>query len=244
MKKLIYSLLIGASAVLMSSCMEIDNFDAPGSHFTGRIIDTTTGKNILADQGECRVRIWEKSFSTNPANQDIPVKQDGEFNNTKLFAGTYDVVPEGAWWPADTIQIGLGSKKKTENFEVTPYLRLIDFKQELFSNNDSLRLSCKLNTPPIIEGLPTIMEVRPFLSLTQYCGAGNRIDFYNTNTYRKSVMKTWDKIAKESDGLPEAYTITVPVKKGYTYFVRMGAKVRDTFEKYNYTEIVKIEVPQ
>ena len=96
MKKTIYSILFVASVLASSSCMKVDNFDAPEAHVTGRIIDSTTGENILADQGECRVRIWEKSFSLNPANQDIPVKQDGTYNNSKLFSGTYDVVPEGA----------------------------------------------------------------------------------------------------------------------------------------------------
>jgi hypothetical protein len=109
--------------------MEVDNFDEPDAHFTGRIIDKTTGENILADQGAGRVKIWEKSFSLNPGSQTIPVKQDGTFNNTKLFKGTYDVVPEGAWWPADTIRIGIG-KKAVHDFEVTPYLKLIDLKTE------------------------------------------------------------------------------------------------------------------
>ena len=78
MKKIFYSLFVCAAALCAASCMEIDNFDGPDSHFTGRIIDATTGKNILADQGECRVRIWEKSYSLNPGHQDIPVKQNGK----------------------------------------------------------------------------------------------------------------------------------------------------------------------
>mgnify|MGYP000258408169 CR=1 FL=1 len=61
----------------------VDNFDEPSARFTGRIIDKTTGENILADQAECRVRIYEKSYSLNPTPQDIPVKQDGTFNNSK-----------------------------------------------------------------------------------------------------------------------------------------------------------------
>ncbi|NDV60343.1 DUF3823 domain-containing protein [Bacteroides sp. 519] len=240
MKKLIYSLFVGASAFLMASCMGIDNFDAPDAHFTGRIIDSTTGKNILADQGECRVRIWEKSFSLNPAHQDIPVKQDGEFNNNKLFKGTYDVVPEGAWWPADTIRVGIG-KKTVENFEVTPYLTLFDFTTELVG--DSLFMTCRLDAPKK-EGLPQIMEIRPYLSLNQFCGAANCIGQYNNNDHKVNIMKTWDKLDKEADGKSIKFTAKAKVKPGYIYFVRMGAKVRDTHEKFNYTEIKMIEVPQ
>ena len=241
MKKTIYSILFVASVLASSSCMKVDNFDAPEAHVTGRIIDSTTGENILADQGECRVRIWEKSFSLNPANQDIPVKQDGTYNNSKLFSGTYDVVPEGAWWPCDTIRVGIGKKTVTQNFEVTPYLKLIDFQVNLEGEN--LTMSCRLDAP-ITEGLPQIMEVRPYLSLNQFCGASNCINYYNTNDFRVNVMKSWDKIEKEGDGRTIPFEVTVPVKRGYIYFVRMGAKVKDSFEKHNYTERVKVEVPQ
>ena len=47
MKKLIYSLLFGTSALLMASCMGVDNFDAPDCHFYGKIIDSTTGEGIV-----------------------------------------------------------------------------------------------------------------------------------------------------------------------------------------------------
>lgn len=250
MKKIVSNLLVGASILLMASCMGVDNFDEPSAHFTGRIIDVTTGENIYADQGECRVRIWEKSFSLNPSPQDIPVKQDGTFNNTKLFNGTYDVVPEGAWWPCDTIRVGIGGKV-TQNFEVTPYLKVFDLKTELI--DDSLAISCRLDAP-ITEGLPQIMEVRPYLSLNQFCGAGNAISYYFnmgqssdsniSQKYVKKIMTTWERIPKLEDGKSEVYSFKVDVKPGYTYFVRVGAKVKDTFQKCNYSEIVKVEVPQ
>lgn len=242
MKKIFYSLFACVSALCVASCMEIDNFDAPDEHFTGRIIDSTTGENILADQGECHVRIWEKSYSLNPSPQDIPVKQDGEYNNTKLFAGTYDVVPEGAWWPADTVRLGIGGKTVKRDFEVTPYLKLIDFQTRI--EDGKLVVSCRLDVPPIEEGMPNIMDIRPFLSLNQYCGAANSISYYSTiDDYKKNINAKWDKVKKLEDGKSEVYEFRLWVKPGYTYFVRMGARVRDTFQKYNYTEIVKVEIP-
>lgn len=244
MKKIIYSLFIGASVWCMPSCMEVDNFDEPDAHFTGRIIDSTTGENILADQGECRVRLWEKSYSENPGNQDIPVKQDGTFNNTKLFNGTYDVVPEGAWWPADTVRIGIGGKT-VENFEVTPYLKLSEFQLEL-TDPDSIQVSCRFEATPAPEGMayPVIQDIRPFLSLNQFCGAANCLSYYSgLDQYKKTINRTWEKLTKSEDGKSQVYSFKVWVKPGYIYFVRMGARVKDTFEKYNYTEIKQIEIP-
>lgn len=241
MKKVIYNLLIGATTLLVASCMKVDNFDEPHAHFCGRIIDATTGENILADQGECHVRILEKSYSLNPSPQDIPVKQDGTFNNERLFNGTYDITPEGSWWPCNVTRLGIG-KYMNHDFEVTPYLKIKDFTTEL--NGTTLTMSCRLFAP-ITEGLPQAMEIRPFLSLNQFCGAANHIDHYYTDAYRISLgNKTWDQLGDMATGEGyDIYTISVELKRGYIYFVRMGAKVKDTFEKFNYSEIVKIEVP-
>lgn len=241
MKKLIYNLLFGASALLVASCMEVDNFDEPHAHFSGRIIDVTTGESILADQGECRIRLLEKSYSLNPAPQDIPLKQDGTFNNTKLFNGTYDVTPEGAWWPCDKTRIGIGGHV-THDFEVTPYLKIKDFKTEL--NGTTLTMSCRLFAPKT-EGIPQAQELRPFLSLNQFCGAANHIDHYFTDAYRVNLRnKSWSDLVNLTTGEgSDTYTLTMELKHGYTYFVRMGAKVKGDPETFNYSEIVKIEVP-
>lgn len=241
MRNLIHGLLIVTLALLATSCMGIDNFDGPDAWFSGKIIDATTGGNVLADQTECHIRIWEKSYSLTPAPQDIPLKMDGTFNNNKLFRGTYDVVPEGAWWPADTVRVGIGNHA-TYDFEVTPYLKIKDFKAEF--DGDSIVISGRLFAP-VTAGLPQVNEVRPFLSLNQYCGAANHIDYYYTDNLCLSLRKMWKDLGDMDTGEgKDVYTFKVKPKAGYIYFVRMGANVNDNFKKYNYSEIVKIEIPQ
>lgn len=44
MKKLKHSLLFGVLTLFVTSCMEVDNFDEPDAHFTGRIIDKLRGR--------------------------------------------------------------------------------------------------------------------------------------------------------------------------------------------------------
>lgn len=242
MNKLLYNLLIGVSMICVTSCMEIDNFDEPNAHISGRLIDSTTGENYVTDQGDTHIRIWEMSFSTSPKPQDLVVKMDGNYNNEKLFAGTYDMLPyNGSYWPCDTVRhVGIG-KKSVQDFTVTPYLKIKDFKTQL--NGTTLTMSCRLFAP-ITTDLPMVLEVRPFLSFTQYCGNANKIDFYHTNTNRISLRKTWDKLGDMQTGEGfETYTISVELKPGYTYRVRMGANVNDTHQKYNYSEIVTVSVP-
>ena len=84
---------------------------------------------------------------------------------------------------------------------------------------ENLTMSCRLDAP-ITEGLPQIMEVRPYLSLNQFCGASNCINYYNTNDFRANVMKSWDKIEKEGDGRTIPFEVTVPVNADiFTLFV-------------------------
>lgn len=250
MKRNLYCLLLSSIMIVyMTSCMEIDNFDEPDARVSGRLIDATTGENYLTDQGETHIRIWEMSYSTNPTPQDLAVKSDGTYNNEKLFRGTYDMIPyNGSYWPIeDAVRVGIGKKGAVQDFTVTPYLKIKDFNVELggIDPSDSdfrlLKLSCRLFAP-ITSDLPMVMEVWPFLSLNQFCGNANRIDYYDKD--RITIRKSWDQIGDMTSGEGrQTYTITVSVKPGYTYNVRMGANVNDTHKKFNYSEMVKIEIP-
>jgi len=237
-----YIFALPLTLFLLSSCMEIDNFDAPSASIEGRLIDKVTGKNMLVDQADNHIRIWEMSYSTNPTPQDLAVKMDGTYKNTKLFSGTYDMVPlDGAYWPCDTTyNVPIGKTGSVMDFEVTPYLHLTDFTAEL--SGTTLTLTCRLH-PAVTEGLPMVMEIRPFLSTNQYCGAANHIDYYYTDDYRISVRKAWNKI-DDGTGYSEPYSISMEVKPGYHYWCRMGAQVNNNYKNWNYTEIVEIIVPQ
>ena len=241
MKHIFYLLTIIAC---LASCMKIDNFDAPEAKVSGRIIDKTTGQNMLFDQNDTKIRIWERSYSLKPEPQDLAVKADGTYKNTKLFAGTYNMLPyNGAYWPCDTtFYVPIGRKGTVQDFYVTPYLHLLDFKYEL--KGLELTMSCMLHAP-IVENMPQVQEIRPFLNTNQHCGYANHLGYYWSDDYKVRIMKDWSAICNKS--LPnygkDTYSITVPVKAGYTYWCRLGAKVNNAFENYNYTETVKIVVP-
>ncbi|MNE75153.1 hypothetical protein D3C80_1712830 [compost metagenome] len=136
----------------------------------------------------------------------------------------------------------MGANAK-QNFEVTPYLHVKNVKWNLKAEN-KLDISCSL-AAPVTNGLPQVIEVRPFFSLTPYCGAGSRIDAYYKDEYRELINQNWENIGSMQTGEgKETYTIKdIPLKSGYTYYVRMGAKVRDTYEKFNYSNVEVITVP-
>ncbi|HEY9048644.1 MAG TPA: DUF5013 domain-containing protein [Ohtaekwangia sp.] len=241
MKNILY-ILLGVMLFAVTSCMEVDNWEEPNVRVHGRVIDALTGENLLTAQNDWGIRIWERSWKQSaPTAQSLVVMQDGSYNNSKLFGGTYDMLPYGgAFWPIDTVK-NVEFKGTTEqDFTVTPYLQLLGFETSL--NGLKLTLSCQLKAP-IRDGLPNLVEIKPFLSLNQFCGANNFIDLAEYNNQRKQINKSWmEEVGDvETSGI---YRIgPLAVKPGYTYYVRLGANVNDANRKYNYTEIVKIVVP-
>lgn len=157
---------------------------------------------------------------------------------------------DGSWWPCDTVfDVPIGNvNNATMNFEVVPYLKLKDFEVEVLhrpeADMDTLVMSCRLFAP-VTDGLPQVRELRPFLSLNKYCGAGNKLDYYYNDTYRINIRQAWSRIGDVTTGEGnQTYTLRVPVKRGYDYWVRMGANVNDQYMKYNYTEVKHVQIPQ
>lgn len=234
--------MLGVLLIAVTSCMEVDNWDEPDVRVHGRIIDFYSGENILTSQGDWGIRIWERTWTASePTSQSLNVMQDGSYNNSKLFAGTYDMLPYGGpFWPVDTVHDVSFKGSVEQDITVTPYLILKGF--EYARNGLKLTLKVQLQAP-IRNGLPNLVEIKPFLSLNQFCGATNFIDLPEYNNTRKQINRSWmEEVGDvEESGI---YTIgPIPVKPGYTYYVRVGANVNDANRKYNYTEIVKIEVP-
>jgi hypothetical protein len=245
MKNILY-LLSGAALLFLASCQKIDNWDEPDARLYGNVIDSYTGQNLVMDQNDWQIRIidrtWEKMKGTVAQYQNLAVQKDGVYNNSKLFPGTYDMLPyDGPFWPVDTVK-GVVLKDETkQDFTVKPYLQILDFKATL--NGTSLTLSCKIKAP-LITGLPNLYEIKPFLSLTTFCGASNYINIGDYNNMRISVNKSWSSyVPGGSDTTPVINIGPLPVKSGYTYYVRIGANVNALSRRYNYSPIEKVVVP-
>jgi hypothetical protein len=225
----------------LSSCYKRDNWAEPDAQISGNIIDSYTGKPLLTSQADWPIRIWERTWKESvPVNQTIPVKQDGSYNNSKLFAGTYDMLPYGGpFWPVvdttkNVVFTNSGTKK---DLPVTPYLRLIDFETSI--QGTDLTLKIRLIAPKRV-GLPNIVEIKPYLSLTSFVGESNYINIPEYNNKRIQINKSWLTAVGDKD-TSNVYTIgPLPIKAGYTYNVRVGANVNDANRKYNYSEIKQV----
>jgi hypothetical protein len=242
--KIILNLLLVATVLFLASCQEIDNWDEPNARLYGNVIDSYTGENLMMDQNDWQIRIidrtWEQMNGTVAQYQSLAVQKDGVYNNSKLFPGTYDMLPyDGPFWPVDTVK-GIVLRSETQqNFTVTPYLQVLNFNATL--NGTNLTLSCTVKAP-IIAGLPNLYEVKGFLSLTTFCGNSNYINIGDYNNLRKQINKSWAAEVGTADS--KDYTLgPFPVKSGYTYYVRIGANVNALSRRYNYSPIIKVVVP-
>lgn len=235
MKQLINSILLGI-IILSSACTKTDNYDLPDASFEGSLI-ASTGGNLLTSQGSSQIRLEQVSWSATPSPQEIPSKFDGTFKDTKLFKGTYKVIPKGgAFWPtADTarVEISKGSKR---DFVVTPYLLIKNFTATLSGTTLTLKYTMEA---PVGTGMPAIIETQPYVNNTALVGTGASIrDF--SEVYKKTISKEW----LDMTNADKSVTIEIPgMLPGRKFFVRAGVRVNDSFKSSNFSEIIEINVP-
>lgn len=236
MKKSISRVLLGFIMLASAACTKIDNYDGPGASFEGNLI-SSEGGNLLTSQGSTQIRLEQISWSATPSPQEIPSKFDGTFIDTKLFKGTYKVIPKGgAFWPIyDTARVEIDKGTK-HDFTVTPYLVIKNFTAILAGTTLTLHYDI---SAPISAGLPTILETQPFVNTSKLVGTGASIrDF--SDIYKKTINKEWADLTTAEKSI----TIEIPnMLRGRKFFVRAGVRLNDSFKSYNFSEIIEVDVP-
>src|SRR4051812_25773883 len=106
MKNTAFATALGMLLLMGASCKKNDNFSGPTETLKGNIIDVATKQTVQSevsgDNGSgTRIKLLEISWSDSPTPLYLATKQDGTYINTKVFAGTYKVIAEGAFVPMD-----------------------------------------------------------------------------------------------------------------------------------------------
>ncbi len=233
---------MGCCIIAVASCTKTDNMPGPNAGFQGRLLDVTNSKNnFVTETNGVQVKLEELSWSSTPTPQYIPSKPDGSFEDTKLFSGHYRVTPTaGAFWPVDPVELDINGLT-THDFELMPYLKITNFSHRL--SGDTLIMSLNLVAPKT-DGLPTIIDLQPFVNNTKFVGAGANISQYTTPTDQSkkniiTINSNWsDAIAQTT------YVVKVPdLIHGRTFYARVGVRVNDSYKQFNYSEIVEVQVP-
>ena len=237
MNKTISKIILGVCLLASAACTKIDNYEGPNASFEGRLIDVVTGENFQTGTGNIQVRLLQVSWSSTPAPQEIPSKVDGTFKDTKLFAGTYKVIPVGgAFWPVlDTAEVKIGKGSK-QDFELTPYLVINNLTHSL--EGSTLKLNFEIDAP-IGAGLPTIIEIQPYVNTTKMVGPGASIFDYS-DARKVVVNKEWINMTPADKSIE----LSIPdMAAGRTFYVRVGIRVNDSFKSSNLSQIIEVKVP-
>jgi len=252
MKRNILSCICLCAILLtVTSCFKKDDYAAPGETLTGTIIDSVSGAPIQTEQGSgIRLKLDDLSWNDNPVPLYFWVKQDGTFNNTKLFAGQYRVTPvDGPFVPL--VQYDEDGKIVEDNsktvqvkgvtnvsFTVQPFLEVSWMGDPVVNADSTVTVQVKFSrgtSDPAYQF--DVTDVYLFVSEAPYVG-NNDFD----NRYSKQISYSG---TAGNDEIGKTISITTSKMPGNrSYYIRVGARTADNVQKrYNYTDIKTISVP-
>lgn len=245
--KSIKHILISLLAIAgMASCEE-DNYPAPAETFKGSIVDAETGEPFQTAIGNTgvRIRMMEYSWSENPTPYDMYVMMDGQFNNSKIFAGEYGITPSGAFVPLaeEIVQIS-GTTEK--NYEVEPFLRIEWIGEPVVNDDGTATVQVRIDrgtTNPAYQD--ALAEVWLFVSETQYVGDFSYSPNFSTRLTGANLPALGETVSISTGwpaGLGTGAQRTFP-EYSRKYFLRVGARINrqvNSTNVFNYSTVKEI----
>jgi len=221
----LFSVLSVIIIALLTSCQK-DNYPPPDATVTGSVIDNATGKPIITEPYGFRIKMDETSWSDNPTPRYINGYIDGTFNDKSYFAGTYVATPvDGAFVVPEPQTVQVKAKQTTTvTFNVNPFIR--------FDNVSIVREGTK---------------VKATFTMTKFVASARPVDYAvianrNTPYFGISLSDVTNRIRLTEDdfGVPKVIELDLPA--GRAYYVRLAAYCENPTGRYNYTEVVRIQM--
>lgn len=269
MKKLLQYIIFSIPVLYFVSCSKPDNYAEPSETIKGKIVDVKTGELVLTDQGSegTRIRLRELSWKETPTpdNFDFKCMKEGVYQNTKVFAGTYNVRIDGAFIPlvrlnnkGDTIaneSKTVEIKGVTEvDFQVQPFLK-IEWVEKPTVSNGVIKAKVKVTRGVSREDFRAKIEPMGnyndnFLNVTdiQFMVSESPFVGYRT-TYNDNRRKAYEYSGNSFEsllGTPIEVTHNGTIQSGRTVFVRAAARINYATEgirRWNYNEAIRVDVP-
>lgn len=225
-----------AAAALLSvslvSCdlFKLDNFPAPDGALTGRIIDAETKENVQSDLIEGTTLKFIEHGYDNPQPQYMRVKCDGTYANLLMFQGEYEIVPDARnFMPIDPVTVTVG-KNTVHDFEVIPYVRILDPSITKDGNNVTATFRVQSNTPDAVKKVGLYVSDQPIVGepVRLCCIEAN----VNTVMDSESTMKLVMNVSR----------FTADLKANRDYWFRIGAQSAVGGAKFNYAPAVRLNI--
>jgi hypothetical protein len=251
MKRIFYHAAILLTLVAGGACNKTDNYPAPSCTITGSTIDEGTGNTVQTEQGSngTRVKLLETSYSSTPVPEYFQSRQEGTFNDTRIFAATYKVSVEGPFVPivqtnnqgniiSDSSQTITLTNTATLHFNVQPFLRIKWVGSPVINPDTSVTVQFIVtrgtNNPAF---QLNVSDINLYVSNTQYDGSYN----YDQR-YSRLVSYSGSNGTKL---LGQVITMTTQggSLKAQDIYFRIGARVKYGSNYYNYSTPVSITFP-
>jgi hypothetical protein len=269
MRKLLQYIIFSIPVLYVVSCSKPDNYKEPAETIRGKIVDVKTGEPVLTDQGSegTRIRLRELSWKETPTpdNFDFWCMKEGVFQNTKVFAGTYNVRVDGAFIPlvrrnskgdtlvneSKTVEI----KGVTEvDFQVQPFLK-VEWAEKPVVKDGKITAKVKVTRGVSREDFRAKIEPMGgyndnFLNVTdvQFMVSESPFVGYRTtyNDNRRKAIEYSGNAFEPLLGTPIEVTHNGVIQSGRTVFVRAAARINYATEgvrRWNYNEAIRVDVP-
>jgi hypothetical protein len=236
------------------SCTKIDNYPAPSDTITGSTVDEVTGNTVQTEigGGGTRVKLLETSYSANPVPIYFQSRQDGTFNNTKVFAATYKVSVEGPFVPivqtdsvgnvvSDSSQTIVLKGSATLTFKVQPFLRITWVGKPVFNADSTVSVQVQIS-----RGTNNINYQQPITNINLYV-SNTLINDGNNNYDQRFSTFTAISQAKSDSILNLHQIVTLKTTGGalpqQDVYFRVGARINAGLDEYNYNTPVLVPYP-
>jgi hypothetical protein len=227
MKKILFLISSILLLIIVYSCVKLDTYDLPGETLQGTLTDAGGNPYISEEPNGFQIRMY---YSGSKTPRDFWGKADGTFLNTKIFKGTYKILPwNGAFFPMDTVVQEI-SGITTNNFTVKPFLTInVTFTQVGKDLQATYTISQAAGAGKITAARLLVTKWNPRVGM---------------NYSDKSVTRTLS-------GIPDATIVTTPytdiitgyLESGVTYYARVAVLSTNSLGKYNFSAVQQIVVP-
>lgn len=229
MNKIIFCLFSAILVVLVASCelLEVDTYSTPDATLKGSLKDASGNPFITQQPNGFKIRLIEEG-SSQP--RDFWGKPDGTFFNSKIFEGTYKIVPtEGAFFSVDTVRMEI-SGTTTIDFEITPYLTI---------NASIAAEGSNLKATYTIEKAPGTGKIQNSRLLVNKWNPNVGMNYSDENTVR-DLSNTSDATIVQTEYIDQ---IDDYLESGVTYYARIAVLADNPAGKYNFSAVQEIIVP-
>ena len=217
------------SLCLMSSCVnELDNYDAPDGGVYGTILDAETNQPVpLPVQGSTGVIIKLMEQGTGATKTvDFYAKQDGTFNNSRIFNCDYLITVEGPFVTSEEVRATVEGQTEV-NIPVIPYARI-----EASASVSGKKVSINYQVSKTRSSYTTD-EVYGYWNFAPGVDDGGANQAGKVTVNELSGTITFDLVADQTF-LDNEYKVKA---NGNKIYVRIGAKTEGVI---NYSQIIEV----